>query len=484
MSRPLWSFNDFVAATKGRPIGPRPGTITGVSIDSRTIEPGDAFFAIKGERFDGHDFVMQALSRGAATAVVDEGHLAGLGRISGSLIVVEDVFIALAVLGIAARLRSPARIAAVTGSVGKTGTKEMLATALAPSSSVHSSPASFNNHWGVPLTLARLPSDANFAVFEIGMNHAGEIEPLTRMVRPHVAIVTTVEPVHLEFFDSVDGIARAKGEIFLGLEPGGVAIVNRDNPHFTALAEMANAAGAAQVIGFGEHPEADVRLEGAELDEFCSYVTISLHGEPVTYKLGMPGRHIVQNSLAVMAAVSALGADLAKAAAALAEISAPRGRGTRHRLDVGGAPVVLIDESYNANPASMQAAIALLGQAEPGHGGRRIAVLGDMLELGPQAEALHAGLSKDLAAAGIDAVFLAGQLMASLRDALPRDCIGGYAETADELEPILAGAMAPGDVVMVKGSNASRMGSLVATLKARFGSQQVGADDPQLQGSA
>jgi UDP-N-acetylmuramoyl-tripeptide--D-alanyl-D-alanine ligase len=485
MSGPEWSFGDFLAATRGRPAGSRPEMISGVSIDSRTVAPGEAFFAISGEHFDGHDFATQALLRGAATAVVAESKLAAFGRISGSLTVVDDVLAALGALAGAARARSAARVAAVTGSVGKTGTKEMLAAALAPEGKVHFSPASFNNQWGVPLTLARLPTDARFAVFEIGMNHAGEIEPLVKMVRPHAAIVTTVEPVHLEFFDSVEAIARAKGEIFLGLEPDGTAIINRDNLHFAALAGMARDAGAGRVIGFGEHTEADVRLEKAVLKELCSCVSASVLGVPVSYKLGAPGRHLVQNSLAVLAAVSVLGADLAKAGMALAQMSTLKGRGTRHRLVVGkGAPVVLIDESYNANPASMQAAIALLGQATPARGGRRIAVLGDMRELGQDAPALHAGLAASLTDSGVDTVFLAGPLMSSLRDSLPRRCLGGYADTADELESILVEAIAPGDVIMVKGSNASRMGPLVEALTARFDPLRAEADDTQGQESA
>jgi UDP-N-acetylmuramoyl-tripeptide--D-alanyl-D-alanine ligase len=480
-----WNFGDFLAATRGRPAGPRPEKISGVSIDSRTVAPGEAFFAIRGERFDGHDFATRALSRGAATAVVAERRLSALGRISGSLTVVGDVLAALAALGRAARARSAARIAAVTGSVGKTGTKEMLAAALAPDGKVHFSPASFNNQWGVPLTLARLPADARFAVFEIGMNHAGEIEPLVRMVRPHAAIVTTVEPVHLEYFDSVEAIARAKGEIFLGLEPGGSAIINRDNPHFAALAGMARDAGADQVIGFGEHTESDVRLEKAVLKELCSCISASVLGVPVSYKLGAPGRHLVQNSLAVMAAVSVLGGDLAKAGLALAQMRTPKGRGIRHRLVVdSGAPVALIDESYNANPASMHAAIALLGHAIPVGGGRRLAVLGDMRELGENAAALHAGLAEALTDSGVDTVFLAGPLMAALRDALPPGRLGGYAETADELESLLVDAIAPGDVIMVKGSNASRMGLLVEALTARFDPSRAEADDPQGQESA
>jgi UDP-N-acetylmuramoyl-tripeptide--D-alanyl-D-alanine ligase len=485
MSPPLWSFGDFVAATGGRPAGPLPQEISGVSIDSRTVAPGEAFFAIRGERFDGHDFVTQALSRGAATAVVAEGRLAGLGRIAGSLAVVDDVLDALVGLGRAARARSAARVVAVTGSVGKTGTKEMLAAALAPDGKVHVSPASFNNQWGVPLTLARLPTDARFAVFEIGMNHPGEIEPLVKLVRPHAAIVTTVEPVHLEFFDSVEAIARAKGEIFVGLEPGGVAIINRDNPHFAALAGMARDAGAGRVIGFGEHAEADVRLAKVVLKELCSCVSASVVGMPVSYKLGVPGRHLVQNSLAVMAAVSAFECDLAKAGMALAQISTPKGRGTRHRLILDdSASAMLIDESYNANPASMRAAITLLGQAIPGRGGRRIAVLGDMRELGKDAEPLHAELAECLAGSKVDIVFLAGPLMSTLRDALPPHCLGGYAKTADELESRLVETIAPGDVIMVKGSNASRMGPLVDVLKARFGPGRAQARDPQGQESA
>jgi UDP-N-acetylmuramoyl-tripeptide--D-alanyl-D-alanine ligase len=480
--KPLWTYDGLLAATKGRPLGARPDAILGVSIDSRTVEPGEAFFAIAGERFDGHDFVTPALAKGAATAVVAEGRLSALGRLKGSLTVVADVLGALGDLGRAARERSTARIAAITGSVGKTGTKEMLARALAPEGPVHASPASFNNHWGVPLTLSRLSPEARFAVFEIGMNHEGEIEPLVKMVRPHVAIVTTVEPVHLEYFKDVKAIAKAKGEIFLGLEAGGAAIINRDNPHHAALARMARSAGAEKVVSFGEHQKAEARLEKVKLKEDCSCVSATILGEAVSYKLGAPGRHIVQNSLAVLAAVSILGGDLAKAALALGAMAAPKGRGERLRLDLGrGRDALLIDESYNANPASMRAAIALLGQANPSRGGRRIAVLGDMRELGEEGPELHAGLAPELIGAKIDSVFLGGPLMAALRDALPLKRLGGYAETAAELEPLLFEAIAPGDVIMVKGSNASRMGPLVEALKARFAARRTEAEDRQGQ---
>ena len=484
MNRPLWTWDAFVGATGGRPLGPRPEAIAGISIDSRTIRPGEAFFAIHGDKHDGHDYVSIALAAGAATAVVSEDRLAGLGRITGSLTVADDVLAALAGVGVAARLRSTARIAAVTGSVGKTTTKEMLASALAAEGTVHFSPASFNNHWGVPLTLARMPREAAYGVFEIGMNHAGEIEPLTRMVRPHVAIVTAVEPVHLEYFESVEDIARAKAEIFLGLEPGGAAIVNRDNPHYELLAQLAREAGVERVVGFGEHDEAEVRLDAVNLRENVSCVAATVLGEQVSYKLGAPGRHLVQNSLAVLAAVSLLGGDLARAALALAGLAAGKGRGQRQELRVPGGTAMLIDESYNANPASMDAAIALLGQTEPGRNGRRIAILGDMLELGRGAEAMHAGLAAPLAEADVDAVFLVGPLMRALWDALPVRMHGGYAERASDMESLVVDAIAPGDVIMVKGSNASRMGPLVETIKARFAPAKAAVRVAQEQDSA
>jgi len=465
---PLWSYDAFLAATGGRRLGARPEVITGISIDSRTIAPGEAFFAIKGDTHDGHDFASNAVARGATTAVVAEGRIAGLGRIRGSLTIVPDVLDALRALGVAARARSKAGIAAITGSVGKTATKEMLAAALSPDGPTHYSPASFNNHWGVPLTLARMPESTRYAVVEIGMNHAGEIEPLVRMVRPQVAIVTAVEAVHLEYFKDVKAIARAKAEIFLGVESGGAAILNRDNAHYALLAKLARDAGVEHIASFGEHKRAELRLEAVKLKDNCSCVSASILGEKVSYKLGAPGRHLVQNSLAVLGAVAILGGDLAKAMLALAAIGPGKGRGERQFLRLRDGTATLIDESYNANPASMRAAIALLGQAQPGKRGRRIAVLGDMRELGKDAEKMHAALADALAEANVDAVFLAGPLMRSLSEQLPGDLRGVWAETASDLEPLLAKSLADGDVVMVKGSNASRMGPLVETVKARF----------------
>ena len=470
---PLWTYDAFLAAMNARPLGARPETIAGISIDSRSVEPGEAFFAIRGDTFDGHAFASSALARGAATAVVADSRLSGLGRTKGSLTIVDDVMDALRALAVAARARSSAGIVAVTGSVGKTGTKEMLAQALAADGPVHYSHASFNNHWGVPLTLARMPSAAKYGVFEIGMNHPGEIEPLAKLVRPQVAIVTIVEPVHLEYFKDVKAIARAKAEIFLGVEPGGAAILNRDNPHYALLAKLAREAGVERIVGFGEHARAELHLDAVSLKQDCSCISATILGEKVSYKLGAPGRHLVQNSLAVLGAVSLLGADLAKALLALAELRAPKGRGERHILEFRKGAAILIDESYNANPASMRAAIALLGQAQPDRHGRRIAVLGDMRELGKNSAKMHAALAEALAAASVDAVFAAGPLMRSLWDALPEARRGGYAETAAELEPAVLGALAPGDVIMVKGSHASRMDSLVETLRTRFAATAV-----------
>jgi UDP-N-acetylmuramoyl-tripeptide--D-alanyl-D-alanine ligase len=485
VSAPLWTYDAFAKATKGRRLGATPEDVTGISIDTRTLAKGDAFFAIKGDVRDGHDFATMALAKGASTAVIAEERLSGLARAKGCLTIVDDVLEALVRLGVAARARSSAGIVAVTGSVGKTTTKEMLAAALAPDGDVHYSPASFNNHWGVPLTLARMAKSAKYGVFEIGMNHAGEITPLVKMVRPQVAIITTVEPVHLEYFKSVKDIARAKAEIFLGIEEGGAAILNRDNPHYTLLAKLAKEAGVSRIVSFGEHKKADLRLDDVCLKAECSCVSASIFGEAVSYKLGAPGRHLVQNSLAVLGAVSLLGADLAKACMAFAAMRPPKGRGERHTLLFPrGGEATLIDESYNANPASMRAAIATLGQAEVKKSGRRIAVLGDMLELGKDSAKMHASLAEAIEAAHVHAVFLAGPMMHALWDVLPAGIRGGYAETAAALEPAVIRALAPNDIVMVKGSNGSRMGPLVESIKARLLPAKAAAEDRQEQETA
>ena len=362
-------------------------------------------------------------------------------------------------------------VVAVTGSVGKTGTKEALRLALSADGETHASIASYNNHWGVPLSLARCPADAKYAVFEIGMNHAGEITPLTRLVRPHVAIVTGIEPVHLEYFGSLEKIADAKAEIFVGVEPGGAVVLNRDNAQYPRLAAAAKAARIERLVSFGEQAAADARLLRVSLHADCSTVEAHILGQTVTYKLGAPGRHLVLNSLAVLAAVSLVGADLALAALALNNLKPASGRGTRTVLTVPGGNALLIDESYNANPASMRAAIALLGQASIGKRGRRVAVLGDMLELGPTAAELHRALADAIETAGIDLVFCSGPLMRALWEALPSRARGGYAETAAGLEPTVLDAIRAGDAVMVKGSLGSKMGPIVRALERQFPKQ-------------
>jgi len=463
MTAPLWTIDVIAGATGAERVGPLPQAVTGISIDSRTVRTGEVFFAIKGDTHDGHDFVAAALRQGAALAVVTRNRRDDHGS-DAPLLVVDDVLEALRQVARAARQRSTGKIVAVTGSVGKTSTKEALALALASSGETHVSMASFNNHWGVPLSLARLAETARFGVFEIGMNHAGEITPLVRLVRPHVAIVTTVEPVHLEFFASMAEIADAKAEIFLGLEPGGTAVINRDNPHFARLRRRAEEAGVRNVVSFGEHPGADGRLLKFALHPDCSTVEAKILGQPVTYKIGAPGRHLVMNSLAVLVAACLVGADLARAAVALAQQVPSAGRGTRIALELPGGRALVIDESYNANPTSMGAALAVLGQAPLGPGGRRIAVLGDMLELGPTSEDLHRGLIDAIGHNGIDLVYCAGPLMAALWQVLPSARRGGYAKTAAELAAQVVTAVRPGDVIMVKASAGSRMGPIVRAL--------------------
>src|SRR5579885_10573 len=463
---PLWTIDAMAAAMRAEKRGALPAGIPGLSIDTRSIGKGEAFFAITGDNRDGHDFVDDALKRGAGLAVVAR---AQAQRFQGApLLVVDDVLEALRDLARVARARSHAKVIAVTGSVGKTGTKEALRLALAANGDTHASAASYNNHWGVPLSLARCPADAKYAVFEIGMNHAGEITPLTRLARPDIAIVTSIAPVHLEFFGTLDKIADAKAEIFLGIEPGGVAVLNRDNAQYARLEAAAKAAGVARIVSFGEHPKSDARLLRVFLFNDSATAEADILGQPVTYKLGAPGRHIVVNSLAVLAAASLAGADLALAALALGQLAPPVGRGARAILRVPGGRALLIDESYNANPVSMAAAIALLGQAPVGPRGRRIAVLGDMLELGPSGAELHRGLAAPLAAAKVDLVFCSGPLMKALWEALPSNRRGGYADTAAALEPAVVEAIRDGDAVMVKGSLGSKMGPIVKALERQF----------------
>ena len=472
MAEPLWTIGEIVNATRGTCLG-APGTpVTGFSIDTRSLGREEAFVAIRGPNRDGHAFVAAALDQGAACAIVDGTFPPGDEE---RLVRAGDTLQALNDLGRASRARAKDTVViAVTGSAGKTGSKEALKLALEPSGSVHASAKSFNNHWGVPLSLANMPREVRFGVFEIGMNHAGEIDVLTKLVRPHITIVTTVAPVHLGFFRSVEAIADAKAEIFHGLEPGGTAIINRDIPYYQRLKDHALGHGAT-IVGFGEAPDAEAHLRDIVLGPEGSNVSADILGETIGYRLGAPGRHLVQNSLALLAAAKLAGADLALAARALSGLHAGTGRGARTLIEAQAGRMAIIDESYNANPASMRAALATLGLAPRGEFRRRVAVLGDMLELGPDGPQLHQELAEFIDGAGVDVVFACGELMGSLFEALPTSRRGAYARTAEELGPQLIGAVGPGDAIMVKGSLGSRMAPLVEALKRRFGTEAAPA---------
>jgi len=462
-STPLWTRDEAAQATGARATGAA-WQAHGVSIDSRTLLPGDLFVAIAGPNFDGHAFAADALARGAAAAVVSR-RPEGVAD-DTPLLVVEDTLEALRNLGRAARARIGARVAGVTGSVGKTGVKEALALALGGQGATHASIGSFNNHWGVPLSLARMPRASAFAIFEMGMNHPGEITPLTGMVRPHVAAITTVEAVHIESFPSVQAIADAKAEIFNGLEPGGTAVLNRDNAQYERLAGRAQDAGVGRIVSFGRGPGADARLITADEGHEGSSVTADLFGRRLSFRLGIAGSHWVMNALCVLAAVDALGADTDLAAAALAGLTPPKGRGLRSLVALPGGAFEVIDDSYNASPPSMAAAFQVLGRSRPGQGGRRIAVLGDMLELGSASPDLHAGLAGPLLASGVDLVFTAGPMMAHLRAAVPAAVRADHAADSAALAPAVCSAVRPGDVVTVKGSAGSRMRRVVEALLA------------------
>ncbi|MGE3643404.1 MAG: UDP-N-acetylmuramoylalanyl-D-glutamyl-2,6-diaminopimelate--D-alanyl-D-alanine ligase [Beijerinckiaceae bacterium] len=467
MNTTLWTGLALISHLQARISGAVPGGVTGVSIDTRTLEPGDLFFAIVGDSNDGHDYVAKAFEAGAAAAVIDEAHADALRGLP-ALYVVRDTLKAMESLGRAARARSGARIIAVTGSAGKTSTKEALRAVLSKSGETHASAASYNNHWGVPLTLARMPVSAQFGVFEIGMNHPGEITPLVGMVRPHVAIVTTVAPVHLAAFASVDEIADAKAEIFSGLEPHGIAIINRDVAQYDRMRAIARESSASHLLSFGENDDSDARLLSIEPEADGSIVEASVLDTQLRYRIGAPGKHMALNSLAVLLAARAVGVELPDAARALSGFTPPSGRGSRIELPAEGGKITVIDESYNANPASMRAALALLGFAKPGESGRRIAVLGDMLELGASENELHAGLAPDVAANGIDMVFAAGPLMKNLYDALDPSSRALWKPKSADIREDLLSAVRAGDIVMIKGSNGSRMSPLVKALQDHF----------------
>jgi len=460
--KPLWTFEEISDAT-GAGVQAS-GNVSGVSIDSRSLKPGDLFVAIKGERFDGHKFVEAAFGKGAAAAIVASDYDMSS---AGVCFQVPDTLEALNALARASRARTSARIVAVTGSVGKTGTKEMLRLMLSTAGATHASEKSYNNLWGVPLSLARMPRESRFGVFEIGMNHAGEIAPLARMVRPHTAIVTWVAPVHIEFFASVAEIADAKAEIFEGLEQGGAAILPVDNEQFDRL--VARAAGKhVGIFAFGEHSSADARLVSFEARESGSRVSADVLGTKVPFVLGVPGRHLALNAIAALGAVKLSGVSVEDAAAVLERFEAPEGRGRRQKFETPQGAVLIIDETYNANPASMRAALSVLGATPRNDHARRIAVLGDMLELGHAAPQFHEELESAIDSNDIDLVFCSGPLMAYLYGQLPANKRGGSASSPEELSPVLLDAVRGGDAIMVKGSLGSRMGLLAEGLRSHF----------------
>lgn len=463
-SNTLWTSSEATKAVNGRASGE--WFATGVSIDTRTLEKGDLFIALQGDNSDGHAHVKAALDKGAAAAIVSK---AVEGVDEAKLLIVEDTFKALQDLGRAARNRSSARIIGITGSVGKTGTKEMLGRAFSQFGNTSWSAKSFNNHWGVPLSLARMHAGSDFGIFEMGMNNPDEITPLTQAVRPNIAIITTVAPVHVgNFKDGIAGVAKAKAEIFSGLEKGGVAILNRDNEHFAMLSQEAKNHGVEKILTFGEAEDADARLIDCLVASNGVRVQANILGEDITYVLKDAGWHIAVNSLSVLLAVKLSGQDITKAAKALEQIEPPAGRGKRELLDIGDAsnPVTLIDESYNASPVAMQAAFKVLALIDPGRNGRRIAILGDMLELGADGAKIHAELALPLKAANIDLVYTCGALMKNLHNALPNDNRKFHAESSLELGQIVPDVLVPGDVVMVKGSLGSKMNVVVEALRA------------------
>lgn len=462
-SNTIWSAKEAIQATGGHCDGT--WNATAISIDSRTVQKGDLFVALAGKNGDGHDYVANALEEGAVAAIVSR-EIEGVDK--KKLLIVPDTLKAMEDLGCAARARTGAKIIGITGSVGKTGTKEMLATTLEAQGQTHASIKSYNNHWGVPFSLANMHAGTDFGVFEMGMNHPGEITPLSQMVRPEIAIITAIAPVHIEAFeDGIDGIIKAKAEIFDGMEEGGDVILNHDQESYSILKQMAEQKGLV-VHSFGEHEDADSRMVNCLEAANGTRVTADILGEEVQFNLQIAGRHIACNALAVLLAVKLAGGDIQKASKALASQEPIIGRGKREFLDIGDKtnPVTLIDESYNASPLAMNAAFKVLALVDPGRGGRRIAVLGDMLELGPESGKMHAELALPLKAANVDLVYTCGKNMKNLHDKLPANQRGEHRKTSDELAQIVPDVLTPGDVVMVKGSLGSKMGLIVEALRA------------------
>ncbi len=462
----LWTSDEVQAALSAASIT-APFEAAGVTFDSRAVGKGDLFFALSGETTDGHGFVADALSRGAAAAVVSRD----VEGAQGTLVRVPDTMKALVELGRAGRRRSGARIASVTGSVGKTSTKDALRAMLSAEAPTSASVASYNNHVGVPISLARLPRDARYGVFEIGMNHPGEIEPLARQVEAHVGIVTNVGPVHIGHMGSEEAVADEKGCLFAGMAEGAVAVLNRDSRHYEHLVGKAREFGVSRIVGFGRSGAAEARLVSCNLQDSGSDVAALIHGRRIEYRLGAAGEHWVLNSIGALAVIEALGADVEKAAAILGEVKASPGRGARRMLKFGGGTIELLDESYNANPVSVRAMLAVLARTEPQAGGRRVLALGDMRELGEGADDYHAGLAEAVTASGATKVFLCGPHMQALWQQLAPAQRGVHRPDSTALAGDVAAALRAGDVVAVKGSLGSKMKIVVDAILAASGGE-------------
>jgi len=462
MTSPLFTIESILEATGGRADGVSAQAINSISIDSRELGPDALFVAIKGERFDGHDFVDQALANGAAAVLVNEGRGGGPGRI-----VVSDALGGLQGVARAARARSRAFIVGVTGSVGKTTTKEALRVVFEAAGETHASIKSFNNHWGVPLMLARLPQTAQFGVFEMGMNAPDEIRPLSQLVRPHVAVITAVAPVHLEGLGSIEAIARAKAEIFDGLQPGGAAVINADHPQLPILLDAAAAAGITRIVTYGFSRGVDWQILDPKSAADKSFASVLHDGEQHALALSMPGRHMLSNATAALAVAHLAGVQPEDALRALAGLQAQPGRGQRLALGPVVKPLLLINESYNANPVAVAAALAVFSDIDA-PGGKKVLVLGDMLELGAEADHLHAGLADAVRSSGVDRVHLVGRHMGALAAALPAGLVASQSETAAEAEDVIIADLAYGDALMIKGSNGVGLARIVNSITARF----------------
>ncbi|MBB4076574.1 UDP-N-acetylmuramoyl-tripeptide--D-alanyl-D-alanine ligase [Bartonella fuyuanensis] len=465
----LWDKQELVSAIDGAVIGSLPENFSGVSIDSRTLAKGDIFFCIKGHHLDGHDFAAQAYARGAGVLIVAEHRLTDMEKISAPLIVVPDVLQALEKLAQVSRKRSKAKIIAITGSVGKTTTKEALKQVLATAGKVHANLASLNNCWGVPLTLARMPTESDYGIFEIGMNHKAEIRPLVKLVCPHVALITHICAGHMGFFKDLEEIAEAKAEIFEGMDKESIAILNADSDFFSYFVQKAEQCGVKKILSFGEIENADYQARDIHLLTDSSSMIVRIEGRDREVQIGAPGRHIVQNSLAGIAVCDAIGVKLEPVFLSFSHFSPQKGRGVRYQLSLSnGGKFYLIDESYNANPASVRAALELLATGPVGAEGRRIAILGDMLELGGYSEKLHRDLIKPIRLSGANPVFLFGEAMKSLVHDLSTYVKVYYAENIEKIFPLLLTEISPGDLLMIKSSNSLRSSNIVTALLDRY----------------